>query len=507
MAHCLLCGTPYVETDAYCPGEQCGTDLHGQRAGDPTCAVQAWCEPRRVTAAPGETVVVTLTLRNAGTAPDRYDPELPGDLARRIGLDRSGPPDVQPGGRRAWTIVYTVPADIAETAVTGGLFGLGDVGVEGGGSAYEDASRVVEDTEVAVRVVSRRDMRIAASAPFSVRVLSTDGDGDGGGFARGGPAVDPYDDEPRRGRRGRVVGAVLATVAAIVVAVLIGMAMAGSGGDDSPAAGAADSSSASARSTGSPSAGPAGGDSPGPSASASTSASASVSASASTSASPSPSASPGTSAPPEQVTVPDVVGRTRDRAVSTLRALGFRVTVFGTGARVASTDPAPGTRVDRDGAAVTVTMVAPLPAPATTAPAPRTVAVPKVVGFASSEAAARLEAVGLRATVVDVERAGSEPDTVVDSSPAAGRVVALGSSVTLRVVREPAPTRSAVPDVAKLDLAAARAKAKAAGFGLTANDEDSVCRVETQSPAADTLAVEGSVVSVVMEKCRTPALT
>jgi len=300
MAHCLLCGTPYVETDAYCPGEQCGTDLHGQRAGDPTCAVQAWCEPRRVTAAPGETVVVTLTLRNAGTAPDRYDPEIPRDVGRRIGLDRPGPPDVHPGERRSWTIVYTVPADIAETAAPGGLFGLGDVGVEGGGSAYEDDSRVVEDAEVALRVVSQRDMRIAASAPFSVRVLAGDRDDDG--FARGGPVADPYDDRPRRGGRGRVVGAVLATVAAIVVAVLIGMAVAGSGGDDTPAAGTSMSPSASARSTGSASGEPSDGASPGPSASASTSASASASASASTSV----SASASTSAP-DRVTVPDVV--------------------------------------------------------------------------------------------------------------------------------------------------------------------------------------------------------
>ncbi|MGC0416588.1 PASTA domain-containing protein [Embleya sp. AB8] len=428
MVHCLLCGTPYPETDAYCPGEQCGTDLHGQRMGDPALAVQAWCEPRRITAAPGETVMVTLTLRNAGSAPDRYDPELPRDAGRRIGLDRPGPPDVYPGEERVWTIVYTVPPDIEEQLAPSGIFGLGEVGTDSGGSAFEDTEHVVEETDVAVRVVSERDMRVAACAPFSVRVVAT-GDEAAGGRAAGAPP-DPYDGERGRragNRRTRIAAAVFGTVAAIVVALLIGMAMAGSD-DTKPAA-------KTRPSTAEPYATTAG---PGPT----------TEAPVTSTPDPSDSAGPSSSAP-ERLTVPNVVGMTEAQGVAVLREKGFRGTVKGSGGTIVSTDPAAGRKVDRDQADVVVVMsgsrtTAPATRPVTTGspadstpPVSPTTTVPPLRGLSVSEADSQLASVDLVAKFVQVPTDGVPEGTVIGSSPAAGTALGRGSTVTVNVASAP----------------------------------------------------------------------
>ncbi|WP_406281747.1 PASTA domain-containing protein [Embleya sp. NBC_00896] len=479
MVHCLLCGTPYLETDAYCPGEQCGTDLHGQRMGDPACAVQAWCEPRRITAAPGETVVVTLTLRNAGSAPDRYDPEVPRDAGRRIGLDTAGPPDVYPGEERVWTIIYTVPHDIAESLAPSSLFGLGDVGTDSGGSAFEEASRVVEESDIPIRVVSTRDMRVAACAPFSVRVVSTDRDRDptGGRPRPAGAPVDPYDDDRSGGRRkGRIAGAAAATVAAIVVALLVGMAMAGSGGDKKPAAktsvGPSAQSSGSTRPTGDPT----------------------NEAPVTSTPDASDSASPSTSAP-GKLTVPNVVGMTEAQGVALLREKGFRGTVRGTGGTIASTDPAAGRKVDRDKAEILVVMSG---AAASTSAAPQQTAVPVVVGRSTSEATARLRAVGLRAAVEEVVSSAA-PDTVIGSDPAAGKLVPNGSTVTLTVAK-PAPTSAPptteVPAVTRLTVDGARARLRESGLSLVADHEQSTCLITSQQPRQGVEVSVGSSVSV-----------
>ncbi|MFF7242744.1 PASTA domain-containing protein [Embleya sp. NPDC008237] len=428
MVHCLLCGTPYLETDAYCPGEQCGTDLHGQRMGDPECAVQAWCEPRRITAAPGETVMVALTLRNAGSAPDRYDCELPRDVGRRIGLDRPGPPDVYPGETRVWTIVYTVPLDIADQVPPGGLFGLGEVGRDSGGSAFEQTSRVVEESDVPVRVVSARDMRVAACAPFSVRVVSTDRDNDSpGGRAGGAPTNPHHDDRARRGggRRSRIVAAVLATVAAIVVAVLVGMAMAGS--DDTKPAARTDPTGAA------------------PSASATRSAAVPTTEAPVTSTpDPSDSASPSTStSAPGKLTVPNVVGMTEAQGVALLRERGFRGTVRGTGGTIASTDPAAGRKVDRDKAEIVVVMSGVRTSPPITRPststtptdpasssAPATTTVPPLSGLTVAQAGTALRNARLD---IALPPGASRNDVVSGSDPKSGDVVPVGTTVTVSV--------------------------------------------------------------------------
>ncbi|MFI1578944.1 PASTA domain-containing protein [Embleya sp. NPDC020630] len=425
MLHCLLCGTPYLETDAYCPGEQCGTDLHGQRMGDPACAVQAWCEPRRITAAPGETVMVTLTLRNTGSVSDVYDPELPRDAARRIGLDRPGPPELHPGEVRTWTIVYTVPPDVEDQLAPNGMFGLGEVGADGGGSAFEEDSRVVEENDVPVRVVSARDMRVAACAPFSVRVVA--GAGAGAWGAAGAAAGASVDREHRNGnRRTKVVAAVFATVAAIVVAVVLGMAMADSD-DTSPAARTNPTTAVPESTSPMPAAGP------------------TIEAPVTSTPDASDSAVPSTSAP-TRLTVPNVVGMTEAQGVALLREKGFRGTVRGSGGTIVSTDPAAGTKVDRDRAEVVVVMsgarttpppttAAPISSPTATAPA--TTTVPPLVGASSSEAESRLRGADLVAHIVRVPTADSPEDTVFDCAPGEGAKVRRGSTVTVKVATAP----------------------------------------------------------------------
>ncbi|GCD99926.1 PASTA domain-containing protein [Embleya hyalina] len=425
MLHCLLCGTPYLETDAYCPGEQCGTDLHGQRMGDPACAVQAWCEPRRITAAPGETVMVTLTLRNTGSVSDVYDPELPRDAARRIGLDRPGPPELQPGEVRTWTIVYTVPPDVEDQLAPNGMFGLGEVGADGGGSAFEEDSRVVEENDVPVRVVSARDMRVAACAPFSVRVVA--GAGAGAWGTAGAAAGAAVDREHRNGnRRTKVVAAVFATVAAIAVALVVGMAMAGSD-DASPAAKTSPTTSVPESTGPRPTAGP------------------TTEAPVTSTPDASDSAAPATSAP-ARLTVPNVVGMTEAQGVALLRERGFRGSVRGSGGTIVSTDPAAGTKVDRDRAEIVVVMsgARTTPPPTTTAPissptatAPATTTVPPLVGASSSEAESRLRGADLVANIVRVPTADTPEDTVVDCAPGEGSKVRRGSTVTVRVATAP----------------------------------------------------------------------
>jgi beta-lactam-binding protein with PASTA domain len=505
MVHCLLCGTAYTLTDPYCPGEQCGTDLHGQRTGDPACAVQAWCEPRRLTAGPGETVMVTLTLRNAGTAPDRYDPEIPRDVGRRVGLDRSGPPDVYPGEERVWTIVYTVPVDVGDSIAPSDLFGLGGMEADGG-SAFEEASHVVEETEVAVRVVSARDMRVSACAPFSVRVVSTDRDHDrdGSASAPSGSARPRRDREHRSGRRGaRIAGAAVATVAAIVVALLVGMAMAGSNGQGKPAAKSTTNGSARPSATSGASGTPA------------VEAPVTSTPDESTSASDSATASPSTStSAPGKLTVPDVVGRTEAQGVALLRERGFRPAVVGSGGTIVSTDPGAGRKVDRDKADIVVTMsgsaASPGPPATTTAPAPpRQTPVPAVVGRSTSEARSRLEAVGLGVALVEVESSTASPDTVVRSNPGAGRLVPDGSTVTLTVARAPAPATSSpppattkAPGIVGLTVDGARARLRESGLTLAVDDPQSTCTVASQSPGEGAEVRAGGAVSATMATCR-----
>lgn len=130
------------------------------------------------------------------------------------------------------------------------------------------------------------------------------------------------------------------------------------------------------------------------------------------------------SAGPEPRTVPDnLVGRALDEVRNLLGALGLPVQVGGesfsddvpAGAVIAS-EPTPGAVVDR-GTPVRVDVSL----------GPPVVSIPNVVGLSVVDAGAQLEAAGLEVG----STTGSPTRPVTGTTPAAGEVVRLGSSVTL----------------------------------------------------------------------------
>lgn len=136
-------------------------------------------------------------------------------------------------------------------------------------------------------------------------------------------------------------------------------------------------------------------------------------------------------------------------------------------------------------------------------PAPEpTIAVPDLIGLASSEARSRLRDLGLRVTQKPVESPRPR-GTVVRQSPGAGTQVREGRTVTLTVSTGPA--RVEVPDVVGLDEQAARQELEAAGFEVTTVDqptdnvdEDGV--VLAQSPRGGSSRSEGSLVTITVAR-------
>ena len=147
---------------------------------------------------------------------------------------------------------------------------------------------------------------------------------------------------------------------------------------------------------------------------------------------------------PEQVTVPGVIGRSRDEAQSTLEAAGFEVTI----AEQETEDQEPGTVLDQSpdpdsevdqGSAVKLTV----------AKAPPKVEVPDVVDEDVDKARAALEAAGFTVKVRK-ETVESEDDAgrVLSQDPPGGSERTRGATVTLRVgdFQAPEVTPSPTPD-------------------------------------------------------------
>ncbi|HSA52448.1 MAG TPA: PASTA domain-containing protein [Yinghuangia sp.] len=205
MVHCILCGTGNDVTARYCAGLGCGADLVGLREGDPTRAVQVYGDPAEAEADAGELVETTLTIRNAGSEPDRYVLELRRDIGDRVTVrGNSAPGGLAPGETCQWTVRYAVPHDRAP-----------DAGV----------------LDIPLRVVSTHDRRVAAVTLFSVHPADAApldavpfpvprGDSRAGHRAR------------RRARNTQFAAAGAVAAVAVVAALIVGMASAGSGGGD-----------------------------------------------------------------------------------------------------------------------------------------------------------------------------------------------------------------------------------------------------------------------------------
>jgi eukaryotic-like serine/threonine-protein kinase len=201
----------------------------------------------------------------------------------------------------------------------------------------------------------------------------------------------------------------------------------------------------------------------------------------------------------QQVLVPDVVGETREQAETLITGRGLTVgdvteqetddeAAVGT---VLEQDPAPETRVEERSAVDLVVGVA-----------PEQVAVPDgLVGMTEEEARQAIEAAGLEVgDVTQEESEDAEPGEVLETAPASGEQVPVGSAVNLVVAQE--PDTATVPSVIGRSRDDARAAIEAAGLALgnvetRASDQPEDIVLET-NPAGGTEVERGSSVNIVV---------
>ncbi|NUU20180.1 MAG: hypothetical protein HOV68_01505 [Streptomycetaceae bacterium] len=224
MLHCILCGTGNDAKAQYCQGIGCGADLLGQREGDPSRAVQVDADPDEVAARAGDLVESTVTIRNAGSTPDKYVLELRRDIGDRVTVERHGEPsEVPPDGTCTWTVRYAVPQDwhaAGHLVGVGGLFGV--PGAEAAGFVQDSGDAGDDTIEVPLRIVSAHDRLVAAGAVLTIVPLAeTEFDVRYAGASS---------HAKRQSRRNVYAAGGAVAAVGIVAALIVGMAAAGSGG-------------------------------------------------------------------------------------------------------------------------------------------------------------------------------------------------------------------------------------------------------------------------------------
>ena len=193
-----------------------------------------------------------------------------------------------------------------------------------------------------------------------------------------------------------------------------------------------------------------------------------------------------------KVTVPFVVGKSRDTAVTELTQRDLDATVVEVNSErqsgvVTAQNPRAGT-VLVSGSSVRINV----------SKGPKPIAVPSVVGSSYELAAAQLQSAGFTVGRVDVE--SNEPSgTVVTQSPPGNSTATRGSSVTLSVSQ--GPSTVTVPDVSFQTVGDARATLRASGFRIRVtrqetDDESLDGVVISQDPPATTEANPNSLITV-----------
>ena len=195
--------------------------------------------------------------------------------------------------------------------------------------------------------------------------------------------------------------------------------------------------------------------------------------------------------------VPDVVGKTLSDASATLADEGLLV---GATSYVYDSKVKAGLVKSQDPAADTDTHVGAAVA-LTVSKGPQTGQVPNVVGLSEADAKTTLEGAGFKVTTTKAANADVPAGDVVSQSPAAGTVVAAGSTVTISVSTGPPPApKPSVPNVVGLPEADAKTALEDAGFKVTttqaANADVPAGAVISQSPAAGAVVAAGSTVSI-----------
>jgi beta-lactam-binding protein with PASTA domain/predicted Ser/Thr protein kinase len=203
---------------------------------------------------------------------------------------------------------------------------------------------------------------------------------------------------------------------------------------------------------------------------------------------------------PPKTTVPSVVGKQLDEALSDLQDAelkGKRVLVDSDepSGEVVKQSPKAGASV-AEGSTVTLSV----------SKGPQPIAVPNVIGSSFATASSTLQAKGFAvARGPDVE--SNEPaGTVVDQDPDGGTFQLPGTKVTLRVSK--GPTTSTVPDVTSQSQADAQATLQASGFRVRivqqpVADPNQEGIVQTQDPPGGSQAPAGSTVTIAVGRFTT----
>jgi beta-lactam-binding protein with PASTA domain/predicted Ser/Thr protein kinase len=203
---------------------------------------------------------------------------------------------------------------------------------------------------------------------------------------------------------------------------------------------------------------------------------------------------------PSKVEVPDVVGQSRDEAVSDLTQAGLKPNVVPINSlqpvdTVLATAPKAGTEVIL-GTAIRVNV----------SKGPKPVTVPSVIGMPFESAQSTLQGLGFAVAREDVE--DTEPaGVVVGQNPAAGTQQPKSSVIQLQV--SSGPKTSQVPDVSSLMEADATAQLQESGFEVQVVEEivdsqDLDGRVLSQDPEGGADAEQGTTVVIVVGRFEQP---
>jgi serine/threonine-protein kinase len=193
-----------------------------------------------------------------------------------------------------------------------------------------------------------------------------------------------------------------------------------------------------------------------------------------------------------KVTVPSLVGKSRDAAVAELTRLQLEPNVVQVSSsqqanQVTAQNPKPGVVVVA-GSSVRINVSS----------GPKPVAVPSVIGQSYDSGAAQLQSAGFTVGRVDVD-SDQPAGQVVDQSPPGNSTASKGSSVTLSVSK--GPTTVTVPDVSLQTGPDARATLTAAGFKVIVvhqdtDDESLDGLVISQDPGGNSQAEPKSTVTL-----------
>jgi serine/threonine-protein kinase len=195
-----------------------------------------------------------------------------------------------------------------------------------------------------------------------------------------------------------------------------------------------------------------------------------------------------------KVEVPDVKGKSRDDAVSTLSSLGLEVKVMDVFSRkdpntVIAQDPVGGITVDK-GSTVHINVSKGL----------QPLTVPNVVGQLYDSASGQLQGEGFAVARKDV--ASNQPkDVVINQEPDGGGGLARGGTVTLFVSK--GPKESTIPDVTSYDEDSATQTLEQSGFAVDVQDQDTTDPsqdgiVLSQDPPGGSKAKPGATVTIVV---------